>query len=78
MIADNFYVSHVYSNVYSLIQTYSTGAIKEKEKSNQCRRGVKLAVKLDVEARLFSDTEEDWLIEKEKVIYPWVYAVKWH
>lgn len=61
-----------------LIQTYSTGAIKEKEKSNQCRRGVKLAVKLDVEARLFSDTEEDWLIEKEKVIYPWVYAVKWH
>jgi len=59
----------------SLIQTYSTGAIKEAEKNNQCRRG---AVKLDVEARLFSDTEEDWLIEKEKIIYPWVYAVKWH
>ena len=43
----------------SLIQTYLTGAIKEKEKNNQCRRGVKLAVKLDVEARLFSDTEEE-------------------
>lgn len=62
----------------SLIQTYSTGVIKETEKNNQCRRGVKLAVKLDVEARLLSDTEEEWLIEKEKIIYPWVNAVKWH
>ena len=62
----------------SLIQTHSTGVIKETEKNNQCRRGVKLAVKLDVEARLLSDTEEEWLIEKEKIIYPWVYAVKWH
>lgn len=62
----------------SLIQTYSTGVIKETEKNNQCRRGVKLAVKLDVEARLLSDAEEEWLIEKEKIIYPRVYAVKWH
>ena len=38
---------------------YSTGAIKETEKNNQCRHGVKLAIKLDVEARLLSDTEEE-------------------
>ena len=39
--------------------------IKETEKAKlKLRGGVKLAVKFDVEARLFSDTEEEWTVEK--------------
>ena len=52
----------MYSNVKFFIQSYSTGAIKEtcteKGKLKLCG-GVSLSVKLDVEARLFSDTEKE-------------------
>ena len=49
----------MYSNVKFFIQSYSTGAIRETEKGKlKLCSGVKLAVKFDVEARLFSDTEE--------------------
>ena len=55
----------MYSNVKFFIQTYSSGAIKETEKAKlKLCGGVKLAVKFDLEARLSSDTEEEWTIEK--------------
>ena len=55
----------MYSNVKFFIQTCSTGVINETERGElKLCSGVKLAVKFDVEARLSSDTEEEWTIEK--------------
>ena len=50
----------MFSNVIFFIQLYSTGAIKETEKGKlQLCGAVNLAVKLEWEARLFSDTEKE-------------------
>ena len=57
LIVDNF-ISYVFQS--KIFQSYSIGAIKETEKGKlKLFGGVKLAVKFDVEARLFSDTDEE-------------------
>lgn len=61
----------MYSNAKFFIQSYSTGAIKETEKTKlKLCGGVKLAVKFDVEARIFPDTEKEWTIEKGENYLP--------
>ena len=59
LIVDN--LSYVFQcNAKFFIQSYSTGAIKETEKTKlKLCGGVKLAVKFDVEARIFPDTEKE-------------------
>ena len=50
----------MYSNVKFFIRSHSTGAINETEKGKvKLCGGVKLAVKFDVEARIFPDTEKE-------------------
>ena len=61
----------MYSNAKFFIQSYSTGAIKETEKTKlKLCGGVKLAVKFDVEARIFPDTEKEWTMEKGENYLP--------